>query len=79
MNTVKIHIRAKVGGRYPYLPVVVNSNGRIKPNVALVAGVQPKLKGSYYLRFTAGSNRRWKSVGTTRRRQRRLLERWKRR
>jgi hypothetical protein len=35
MNRVRVMIRAKVGGKYPYLPAVVNGNGRIKPGVAL--------------------------------------------
>jgi hypothetical protein len=55
-------IRAKVGGKYPYLPAVVNGNGRIKPGVALVGGVERKVQGSYHLRFTEGGYRRWKSV-----------------
>jgi integrase/recombinase XerD len=63
MNTVRVMIRAKVGGKYPYLPAVVNGNGRIKPGVALVGGVERKVQGSYHLRFTEGGYRRWKSVG----------------
>jgi integrase/recombinase XerD len=63
MNRVRVMIRAKVGGRYPYLPAVVNGNGRIKPGVALVGGVERKVQGSYHLRFTEGGYRRWKSVG----------------
>lgn len=62
MNTVKVMIRAKVDGEYRYLPVVQNSNGRIKPNMALVRGVPQKVNGSYYLRFTEGGRRRWKLV-----------------
>jgi hypothetical protein len=63
MNTVKVMIRAKLDGKYPYLPAVVNSNGRIKTDVALVGGVEQKVGGSYYLRFTEGGNRLWKPVG----------------
>jgi integrase/recombinase XerD len=63
MNTVKIYIRAKLKGEYPYLPVVEQSNGRIKAGVALVHGVETKIKGSYHLRFTTNGNRRWKLVG----------------
>jgi integrase/recombinase XerD len=63
MNRVKVMIRAKVGGKYPYLPVVVNSNGRIKPGLALVGGVEQKVQGSYHLRFTEGGNRQWMPVG----------------
>ena len=58
VNTVKVMIRAKLDGKYPYLPVVVNSNGRIKPGVALVGGVEQKAEGSYYLRFTEDGERR---------------------
>ncbi len=63
MNRVRVMIRAKVGGKYPYLPAVLNSNGRIKPGVALVGGVERKVQGSYHLRFTDGGYRRWKPVG----------------
>jgi hypothetical protein len=38
MNTVKVMIRAKLDGKYPYLPAIVNGNGRIKQGVALVGG-----------------------------------------
>ena len=64
VNTVKVMIRVKVGGKYPYLPAVFNSNGRIKPGVALVGGVRRKVEGSYYLRFSAGGRRRWELIGT---------------
>lgn len=63
MNKVRVMIRAKVGGKYPYLPAVINSNGRIKPGVALVGGVERKVQGSYHLRFTDGGYRRWKPLG----------------
>ncbi|MGA3293392.1 MAG: hypothetical protein ABSE45_05325 [Candidatus Acidiferrales bacterium] len=46
MNTVKVMIRSKLDGNYPYLPAVVNSNGRIKPGVALIGGVETKVEGS---------------------------------
>ena len=62
MNRVRVMIWAKVGGKYPYLPAVVNGNGRIKPGVALVGGVERKVQGSY-LRFTEGGYRRSESVG----------------
>ena len=52
LNRVKVMIRARLDGECPYLPVVVNSNGRTKPGVALVGGVEQKVEGSYYLRFT---------------------------
>ena len=42
-------IRAKVGGKHPYLPAVVNANGRIKPAVALVSGGERRVQGSYHL------------------------------
>jgi len=63
VNTVKVMIRAKLDGKYPYLPAVVNGYGRIKPGVALVGGVERKLEGSYYLRFTEGGKRRFGWVG----------------
>ena len=63
MNTVKVMIRGKLGGKYPFLPAVVNSNGRIKPGVALVGGVEQKVEGSYYLRFTKDGQRRFGWVG----------------
>jgi hypothetical protein len=56
-------IRARVEGKYPYLPAVVNNNGRIKPGVALVGGVERKVQGGYHLRFTEGGYRRWQPVG----------------
>jgi hypothetical protein len=55
---VTILIRSKLNdGTYPYLPAVVNANGKIKPGVALVDGVETQVKGSYYLRFTQGGKR----------------------
>jgi integrase/recombinase XerD len=63
VNTVKVMIRAKLDGKYPYLPAAVNSNGRIKPGVGLVGGVEQKVKGSYYLRFTEDGQRRFGWVG----------------
>ena len=63
MNTVKVMIRAKLDGKYPYVPAVVNSNGRIKPGVALVGGIEQKVEGSYYLRFTEDGQRRFGWVG----------------
>jgi integrase len=56
-------IRAKLDGKYPYVPAVVNGNGRIKPGVALVGGVELKVEGSYYLRFTEDGKRRFGWVG----------------
>jgi len=63
VNTVKVMIRAKLDGKYPYLPAVVNGNGRIKPGMALVAGVERKVEGSYYLRFTEDGQRRFGWAG----------------
>jgi hypothetical protein len=51
MNSVSIMIRAKLDGKYPYLPVPISNRG-IKPGIALVGGQEVKVKGSYYLRFT---------------------------
>lgn len=57
-------IRAKLpGGTYPYLPAVVSLNGKIKQGVALLNGVETKVEGSYYIRFTEGGKRRLVGVG----------------
>ena len=62
MNTVTVMIRARLNGKYPYLPAVWNGNGRLKPNVALVNGNEQKVEGPYYLRFTQDGRRRFKLV-----------------
>jgi integrase/recombinase XerD len=62
MNTVTVMIRARLNGKYPYLPAVWNGNGRLKPNVALVNGKEQRVKGPYYLRFTLDGRRRFKLV-----------------
>jgi integrase/recombinase XerD len=62
MNTVTVMIRAKLSGKYPFLPAVWNGNGRLKPNVALVDGKEQKVEGRYYLRFTVGGKRRFEPV-----------------
>jgi integrase len=62
VNTVTVMIRAKLNGKYPYLPAVWNGNGRLKPNVALVKGNEQKVEGRYYLRFTQDGRRRFKLV-----------------
>ena len=62
MNTVTVMIRARLNGKYPYLPAVWNGNGRLKPNVAFVNGNEQKVKGPYYLRFTQDGRRRFKLV-----------------
>ena len=49
MNTVTVMIRAKLGGKYPFLPAVWNGNGRLKLNVALVNGKEQKVEGPYYI------------------------------
>src|SRR4029077_13765871 len=36
VNTIVVMIRARLNGNYPFLPAAWNSNGRLKPNVALV-------------------------------------------
>jgi hypothetical protein len=46
MNTVTVMIRAKLNGKYPYVPVVWNGNGRLKPHVALVDGNEQKVEGA---------------------------------
>jgi hypothetical protein len=58
VNTVTVMIRAKLNGKYPYLPAVWSGNGRLKPNVAFVNGSEQQVEGQYYLRFTEGRNRR---------------------
>ena len=57
-------IRAKLeDGTYPYLGAVINGNGRIKQSTALVNGVETKVEGPYYIRFTENGNRRLVCVG----------------
>jgi integrase len=63
VNTVTVMIRAKLNGKYPYLPAVWSGNGRLKPNVALVNGNEQKVEGQYYLRFTEGGKRHFELVG----------------
>jgi hypothetical protein len=55
-------LRAKLNGKYPYLTAVVNGNGRVKPGLAMVKGVETKVEGSYYIRYTAGGKRRCELV-----------------
>jgi hypothetical protein len=62
MNTVTVMIRAKLNGKYPYLPAVWSGNGRLKPNVAFVNGNEQKVEGQFYLRFTEGGNRHFEMV-----------------
>jgi hypothetical protein len=45
VHTVRVMIRAKLNGKYPYLPVVWSGNGRFKPNVAFVNGNEQKVEG----------------------------------
>ena len=63
MNTVTVMIRAKLNGKYPFLPAVWSANGRLKANVALVHGNERKVEGRYYLRYTEGRKRRFEMVG----------------
>jgi hypothetical protein len=63
VNTVTVMIRAKLNGKYPYLPAVWSGNGRLKPNVTLVNGKEQKVEGRYYPRFTEGGKRRFELVG----------------
>jgi integrase/recombinase XerD len=56
-------IRTKLNGNHRYLPAVWSGNGRLKPNVALANGIERKVEGQYYLRFTEGGKRRFESVG----------------
>ena len=63
MHTVRVMIRTKLNGNHRYLPAVWSGNGRLKPNVALANGIERKVEGQYYLRFTEGGKRRFESVG----------------
>jgi integrase len=63
VNTVTVLIRAKINGKYPFLPAVWSANGRLKANVALVHGNERKVEGQYYLRYTEGRKRRFEMVG----------------
>ena len=62
-STVTVIIRAKLNGKYPYLPAAWNGHGRLKPNVALVDGNEQKVQGRYYRHFTEGGKRRFGLVG----------------
>jgi len=44
VNTIVVMIRARLNGNYPFLPAAWNSNGRLKPNVALVNGKEQKVE-----------------------------------
>jgi integrase/recombinase XerD len=63
VHTVRVMIRTKLNGNHRYLPAVWSGNGRLKPNVALANGIERKVEGQYYLRFTEGGKRRFESVG----------------
>jgi len=39
VNTVTVMIRAKLNGKYPYLPAVWNGNGRLTTNASLTRRV----------------------------------------
>jgi hypothetical protein len=51
VNTIAV-IRARLNGNYPFLPAVWNSNGRLKPNVALVNGKNQKAELISTMGFT---------------------------
>jgi integrase len=55
---VTILIRARIGNKYPYLPVATQANGRLKAGFALLDGVETQVTGSYYIRFTEDGIRR---------------------
>jgi hypothetical protein len=63
VNAIAVMVRARLNGNYPFLPAVWNSNGRLKPNVALVNGKEQKVEGPYYLRYTEGGKLRFELVG----------------
>jgi integrase/recombinase XerD len=52
-QTVTLEIRIKLpDGRYPFVPAVITSNGRVKPFVGFVNGKEEQHKeGSYYIRW----------------------------
>jgi integrase/recombinase XerD len=50
--TVTLEIRIKSGGKHPFVPAVMTSNGRVKPFVAWINGKEEQHKeGSYYIRW----------------------------
>lgn len=50
--TVTLEIRIKSGGKHPFVPAVMTSNGRVKPFVAWVNGKEERHnEGSYYIRW----------------------------
>lgn len=54
----------KVAQGWRRVPVVFGKNGRIKPHVVLVDGVEEvHLEGQYQLKFYEGSDAKYKSVG----------------
>jgi hypothetical protein len=61
-NTVTVMIRAKLNGKYPYLPAVRRANGRSKPNVSIVNGSEQKIEGKYYLPITESGELRFTLV-----------------
>jgi hypothetical protein len=52
VNTMAVMIRARLNGNYPFLPAAWNSNGRLKPNVALVNGKEQKVELISTMGFT---------------------------
>jgi integrase/recombinase XerD len=63
-NTVRIMIRAKLDGKYPYLPVVWAANGRLKPGRVILSGKEIEVEGTYHLRYTENRKRTFELVGT---------------
>lgn len=60
MNKVTVMIRARLNGKYPYLPAIWNGNGQAK--CRFCEGNEQKVEGRYYLRFTQDGRRRFKLV-----------------
>jgi len=59
-----LEIRIKSGGRYPFVPAVMTSNGRVKPFAAWVNGKEePHKEGSYYIRWRENGKQPRQCVG----------------
>jgi len=56
--------RIETAKGWRYCPVVLSSNGRVKPDVVLIGGVEERHPGgAYYIEWRDGSKRRRLSVG----------------
>ena len=66
MAKVTIMLRVKTDdGKYPFLPAIMSSNGRLEPLAALYNGRKKTFaEGTYYLRYTENGKQRYEAVGT---------------